>query len=315
MTLASLIFTGSLIANFYLLLMLGVTGSARSGAQVVVTPGDARNKVAVVRVDGLINAAAAEKFDQVMKRVELDSAVKALVVEVDSPGGSVTASDQIYHRIDQYKKAKGIKVVIAQGGLAASGGYYISCAGDYIMAQPTTMTGNIGVLLPRFNLSKLADKIGVEDVTLKANGADYKDAGSMFKAENSRDTAYMQALIDKSFDQFKAIVKAGRPGIQISAVANGKIFLAAEAKTLGLIDDDKGYPEQAYAQAALMAGITGKCQVVRFKETPSIMEMLSMRSNVPSPQGVNINGINVNLDAAGLQELLTPRLMYLWTGQ
>src|SRR5207253_10849619 len=172
-----------------------------------------------------------------MNQAEKDNDVKAVVIEVDSPGGSVSASDQIYHRIEQYKKAHpGTPLVISQGGLAASGGYYVSCAGDYIFAQPSTLTGNIGVLMPRFNVSKLMDKWGVQETTITSTGATYKNAGSMFKPANEKDDQYIQDLADKAFDQFKAVVQSGRKlkRAEVDKVADGRILIAADAKSVRL---------------------------------------------------------------------------------
>jgi protease-4 len=315
MTLATTIFGLSLAANVYLLLFSGLMQGGMGARQSVLVEGDALEKVAVIPVNGVIMTEASQQFERFIRMAENDGNVKALVIEIDSPGGTVTASDEIHHRIMEFKKKRpGVPVVATMGSLAASGGYYVACATDYVFAQPTTMTGNIGVLFPRYNVSRLADKWGVEETTLESTGADYKNAGSMFKPEDPKDVAYFQSIIDKSFTQFKNVVKDGR-GTKLTKpleqIANGQIYLGPDALTLGLIDK-VGYLEDAYAHAA--QGLK-KPQVVRYHNPPSFLDALSAKSNVGAVSASANSGVNVQLDWQKLQELTTPRMLYLWRGE
>ena len=237
---------------------VAVAGAAGEVRQTVIS-GEGSDKVAVVPIDGLIDDQSALTFDTLLKDVEKDSNVKALVVEVDTPGGSATASDEMWHRLDLFKKLKNIPVVIAMKGMATSGGYYVSSAGDYIYAEPGCLTGNIGVLFPRFNMSKLVNEYGVFESTLTATttGHSYKNAGSMFQPQNPEDEAYLQGLIDSIFGQFKSVVLNGRKGKLVDKtgdVFSGKAFIAADALARGLVDQI-GYPEAAYDYAAKTAGL------------------------------------------------------------
>jgi protease IV len=301
------------------LLAKNMGGGALSAKQTSLVDGDPAQRIAVVPLDGMIMDAEAQKFDRLLTSVEKDANVKAIVVQIDSPGGSVTASDEMFHRLQKFKQNKpNIPVVVSMGGLAASGGYYVACGADYLIAAPTTLTGNIGVLMPRYNVSKLMDKYGVEETTIVSSGATFKNAGSMFKPENAEDTKYIQDLADKAFAQFKDVVARGRNGKlkkPLEEIANGKIYLAADALALGLVDQ-VGYPQDAYEHAATKASLT-KPSVVKFQEQPTLIDLLTSRSTTAdrnaAAQGVTVNGINV--DAKGISELMTPRLMYLWRGQ
>src|SRR5207247_10426128 len=144
--------------------------------------------------------------DNVPKIIEKDSTVKDLVVKYNTPAGTIAASDEIYYLIRQYKTKTGLPVVVSMREMASSGGYYIACAGDQIYAEPTTWTGNIGVLMERFDLSKLADKYGVHDDTMRSTGADFKTAGSMFRELTPAERQYLQGLLDQAFTQFKDMV-------------------------------------------------------------------------------------------------------------
>jgi protease-4 len=312
LTLATTIFGLSLTLNLYLLIAHGLF-SGSSSRQSILVPGDPTQKIAVIPVQGIIAADATERFERFISSVEHDSGVQALVIDIDSPGGTVSASDEIYHRIIQFKKAHpNIPVVATLGGVAASGGYYVACAADYVFAQPMSLTGNIGVLWPSFNVSKLFEKWGIEETTLISKGATFKNAGSMFKPLTPEDREYMQDLIDKAFVQFKTVVATGRhlsPEV-VEKLANGKIYTAQDAKSASLIDDI-GYATDAFDYVAAKQGLSRK-YVVRYQDPPSLRDLLASQSNLP-PEGrtnVTINGIKV--DAAGLQDLLTPHLMYLW---
>src|SRR5687768_6876489 len=296
------------------------SGGGGSAIQSTVVSGDESQQIAVIPVNGIIESDVAQKFDRFLTRAQHDRNVKAVVIEVDSPGGTVTASDDIHHRIGQYKKAMGaqgknVPIVVTMGSLAASGGYYVACAADHVVAQPTTMTGNIGVLFPRYNLSKLAQEWGVEEVTLESTGANFKNAGSMFKPEDPEEIAYFQNIIDQAFVQFKDVVRQGRTGkgtfnpSQLDAIANGKIYMANEALKLGLIDQ-VGYAEDAYAHAASAAGLTNH-HVVRYQDPPSLMDALMSKTNVSNVK-TQASPVSVNIDWATVQEMTTPRMLYLW---
>ena len=150
---------------------------------------------------------AADRFDQMLTAAERDQHVKAIVIDVDTPGGAVTPSDEIYARIQRFKRQNPKRpVVVTMGGMATSGGYYIAVRGDYVFAQPTTLTGNIGVILPRYNFSKLAKSYGVEEVTVTAPAHGFKNAGSPMAPISPDDDKYYQGLIDAAYGNFKTAV-------------------------------------------------------------------------------------------------------------
>ncbi len=227
----------------------------------------------------------------------------------------------MYHRLDLFKSTHKIPVIIAMRGMATSGGYYVSAAGDFIFAEPGCLTGNIGVLFPRFNVSQTLSKYGAYETTLTATtkGHSYKNAGSMFQPENPLDEAYLQGLVDGTFAQFKQVVLTGRKG-KLSDIQNdifsGKAFIAADALSRGLIDQI-GYPDAAYDYAAKTAGLTS-WSVVKYQKNVSLFDTLSSRSNLPTGQassseaGLSLNGVAI--DAKTAAALFTSRPLLLWRG-
>ncbi len=326
---------GLWILVIVLLIGLGVSvliniaqlGGSLSGGDIrqTVISGEGSDKVAVVPIDGLIDESSEQTFDRELKEVEKDSGVKALVVEIDTPGGSATASDEMYHRLDRFKSDRKIPVVVAMRGMATSGGYYVSCAADYIFAEPGCLTGNIGVLFPRFNMSKLFDKWGIAETTITATvtGHSYKNAGSMFQPENPQDEVYLQGLIDGTFAQFKGVVLTGRKGKLVDKsgdIFSGKAFIAQDALDRGLVDKID-YPEKAYDYAASTAGLGGH-SVVRYTPNATRLRLLSARSDIRRGESgagagagsamVNIDGFSV--DARTVENLFSARPLLLWRG-
>jgi protease-4 len=318
-TFATTIFGISLMLNIYLLFLTGLMGD-HGGKSNTLVAGDPRQEVAVVPiVNQLITQKDADQLDTLLKQVEKNDNVKALVLRIDTPGGEVAPSDEMYHRILAFKAEKKIPVVVSMGGMATSGGYYTACAGDYLIAEPTTLTGNIGVLMESLNFARLCDKWGIQDTTLHSTGANYKTSGSMFREPTTQDTAYMTSLLDSIADQFHAAVNAGRAGKlnpkNMQEIFNAQAFPAKKAKELGLIDDDDGYLEDACKYAASRAGLTNMT-VVTYEEQPSLLKLITGKSGLPEPQAngaVKINGMAV--DSPQLNRLLNPEPLYLWKPQ
>ncbi len=320
MVILILVLLFSIILNVGLMVMVGAnSGLATNGIkETTLVDGDAKQKIVVVPiVNSMILEAQADLLNKMLDAADKDSAVKAIVLQIDTPGGSVSASDEMYHRILTYKIAHpGIPIVVTMGGVAASGGYYAACAADYLFAEPTTITGSIGVLMPQYNISGLAEKWGIQDTSIHATGAPYKTAGSMFNPPDPQDTKYFTDLIDADFAQFKSVVTTGRGSRltqPLTAIANGMAYTSGQAQTLGLVDAI-GYPADAFAYVSKKIGITGM-QVVKYEQNQTLIEMLTSQSSISPPKAtgsVQINGVQIN--AANLDELLTPRLLYLWRG-
>ena len=301
-----------------LVLIAGSLGGGPAGIQqLTVQPGGGADKIVVIPVRGIIDTGMSAQFDRFMDMAQADRAVKAVIIEIDSPGGTVTASDEIYNRIKTFKSKKPVPVVVSMGSLATSGGYYAACGADYVFAQPTTFTGNIGVLLPRYNFSKLMEKYGVEETTIVSTGAPFKNAGSSFRPESPVEKAYMQDLADSAFAQFKSVVSAGRSSklkANLEDVTNGKVFTANTALNMGLVDQ-VGYLEDAQAHAASTVGLSNPT-VVRYQNPPSLMDLLmAARSNIGPGIAAGGGGMAITIDQKLLHELSTPRPLYLWRGQ
>ena len=311
------------LASLGLNLLLGIAAAARAGHETVntttIADGDAKQKVAVLPiVNSLITAKSAEQLDKMFRDVDADADVKAVVLRVDTPGGEVAPSDQMNHAITAYKlKHKGVPVVVSMGSLATSGGYYAAVAADWLVAEPTTLTVNVGVYSESFNVAGLLDKYGVQDTTIRSSNTPYKTAGTPFRKPTPEELTYLQEMVDGFNTQFRAVVKAGR-GPKLTAkledVCNGKAYHADAALALGAIDQI-GYLDDACKYAAGKAGLT-KPQVVKFDPNPTLAELLtgssSGQSLVPTPAAAN--GVHVDLPALDrkLDELLDPRPMALY---
>lgn len=324
-TLATTVFGLSLMLNVYLLALVGATQSESTLTNAVETPlvagggGDPSQKVAVVKLEGVITDESAKPLIQLLDHVQADANVKAVVLEINSPGGGVTASDELYNRVLRLKKERGIPVFVSMNSLAASGGYYVAMASDKIYAGETTMTGSIGVLFQRFDLTGFADKYGVRMDAIVSDGAPYKDSGSPFKAMTDDELAYFKSLLNDARDVFKARIASGRPKLdkaKIDAAANGKIYSAKQASALGLIDSI-GYLGDACADVSKVAGLT-KPHVVRIERELSFAEKLfGPQASAKVPLGAatgNAGLANVNVDRALVDDVLRPRLMYVWQG-
>ena len=201
-----------------------------------------------------------------LRRAEEDEDVKAVIIKIDSPGGSVTASDILYSEIAGFKNRTGAKVVVAMMGVAASGGYYISLPADYILAHPTTVTGSIGVIFARPKVTDLMDKIGVA-VEVNKSGAD-KDMGSPFRQTSAAEEKIFQDLTDRLGVRFVDLVARHRklePEI-VAQISTARVYLANEALELGLVDEI-GYLASAVRQAKKLAGLAEDAKVVIYRRT------------------------------------------------
>jgi protease IV len=306
-TLATTLFGLSLTLNVYFLVMNGIVGATSGGLTASTLQDGALNQtVAVIEIRGVLSRETFDSFDRQLRAIEDDSSVRAIVLDIDTPGGGVNASDQIYQRILRYRKDRGRPVVALMGATATSGGFYVACAADKIVAQPTSITGSIGVRLDRISLAGFGDKYGVADRSLHSTGADYKTAGSLFKEDTPEQVAYLQALIDDAFEQFKKVVATGRnlKAEEVAALANGKAYTANQALPLKLVDKI-GYAADAYATAAEMASLT-RPRVVRYREEPGLFDAL----RVEEEASMSIR----SFDRETLDRLFTPRLVYLWNG-
>ncbi len=234
-----------------------------------IISGSGRDKVLLVDItgvmarkgSGLLSLPWSKKEDMVARLAEelemarQDKNIKALLVRIDSPGGTVAASDLIYHQIKEYSRETKTKVVASMMGTAASGGYYAALAGDKIYALPTTVTGSIGVISLKLNAAGLMKKLGLETETVKS--APLKDMWSPFKPADEDARRIMQDLIDELFQRFKSLVKKERPRMtpkQLERATSAQIFTARQALELGLIDKI-GYPEEAFEEAKRLAGL------------------------------------------------------------
>ena len=256
----------------------------------------------VTRVRGLL--AIARKDDQ----------IKALLLDIDSPGGGVTASDIIYHELKKFRTETRKPVVALFGDVAASGGYYVAMAADHVVARRTTVTGSIGVISRFVIWSELLAKVGVAVETIKSpnanGGASLKDIGSGFRPMTEAERALLQALVTEMWQRFVEVVGEGRTGrLELDAVrklADGRVFTGQQALALKLVDE-VGYREAAIDKARELAKAPD-ARVISLKRIPSLGDLFAeLRSGVRAPDNL--------LQTAQQFGRESPRLMYLWTGR
>ncbi|MFQ5683367.1 MAG: signal peptide peptidase SppA [Candidatus Binatia bacterium] len=213
--------------------------------------------VGVLEIKGTINGS--RETIQNLKKFREAKKIKAVVVRIDSPGGAVAPTQEIYEEIEKLKKEK--PVIASLGGMATSGGYYIASACDRIMANPGTLTGSIGVIMELGNVEELMRKLGLKGYSIKSGPN--KDIGSPFRPLSSEGRAILQSLVDNVHSQFVRAVAKGRriPNAEIGRLADGRVYSGEQAKKLKLIDD-LGNMEDAIDLAATRGGIEGKPNII-----------------------------------------------------
>jgi protease-4 len=301
----------SVLANIALVLMLlGIvaiftTGQRSLLTEEVIRKGPGRTKIAVITIEGIINGEQAQNVYEQLKTARQDKHVEGLIVRVNSPGGTISGSDQIYNEIRKYRQEKNKPVIAFMQGVAASGGYYTSVACEKIIAEPTTITGSIGVISLYFVVQELLEnKLGILPVVVKSG--EKKDWPSTFEAPTEEQLQYLQdKLIIPAYERFVNIVIDGRGEMlsesRIRELADGSIFGAEEGLEEKLIDKI-GYLDEAIELVKSMAGIK-EAQVVEYRKPFSLAGLLNYR---------NENILKISRDT--LYEFSSPQIMYLWTG-
>jgi protease-4 len=327
-------FVGFLI--FFLLISLGVNAllfiyaaakgsSSLSGSETsttmnyftetLVEKGSTADKIAVIQLRGMIsydapgeggNSMVVEIVEQLRHAAE-DPKTKAIVLYIDSPGGEVTASDVIYNEVRRIKSEVKKPVVVYMGSLTASGGYYIAVGGNHLMANETTLTGSIGVIIQTINYRELFGKVGLEAMTFKSGA--FKDMLSGSREMTPAERDYVNGLVMQMYDKFVGIVARER-GLNEAKLrttwADGRIISAPDAKTAGLIDST-GYLEDAYNQARSLAGAPG-AKVVRYESQFNLARALRIFGE---SQHAN-RSVKVELGDGIIPKLKPGYCYYLW---
>ena len=273
--------------------------------EVELKAGDADAKVVHIDIEGVINVGSTfmgSDVSETKRRLEAaiaDPAVRSIVLRINSPGGEMTASDILYHAV---RDAAGKKpVVVYLDAMGASGGYYVACGGSHIMANETTLTGSIGVIIQTLNFEKLLDKVGLQSVVFTSGK--FKDMLSPTREMRPEERLYVQQMVTEMYDRFVEIVAEAR-GIAVedlkNGVADGRVLTGAGALAERLIDGT-GYIEEAYAKAREMGGAPG-ARIVKYGEDISIGNLLGLLGKA------DVNRADVQRVRIEVGEQLFPRL-------
>jgi len=240
-----------------ILVLIGVSAVFRGCSGLASGKG-----VGLIKIQGYIGSGI--DYRRIMRNLETckkDPRIKAIVLRINSPGGEVVPCQEIHQQIKGMNKP----TVASFGTVAASGGYYIACACDKIIADPGSITGSISVLMEFLNLTELTKKIGVKFEVVKSRK--HKDIGSPFREMTEEEKKLLKGVVDDVYEQFVDAVVEGRklPRNEILQIADGRIFSGRQAKNLGLVDEI-GTLQDAIKEAANLAGIEGEPEVIRFRE-------------------------------------------------
>jgi len=248
------------------------------------------DRIALIRIEGVI-LDAQETIGE-LKKFSENPAVKAIVLRIDSPGGGVVPSQEIYDAVRRVRTKSNKAVIASMGSVAASGGYYIAAATDRIVANPGTLTGSIGVIMEMANVEGLLQKIGVEGVVVKSGK--YKDVGSPLRKMSDEERGLLQTVMDDVHKQFIEAVAEGRslevPEVQ--ALADGRIFTGRQAKAAKLVDE-LGNLDDAIQLAADVVGIEGEPKVIEQRRRFSIRELLESKLSSVLPKFDFHSGVNL----------------------
>ena len=285
-----------------------------------IISGEGKDKVLLIDISGMLTTGKSSgileepslpaRIKEELTKAEEDEHVKAIVLRINTPGGSVTASDLVYHELTVFKKKRPVPVIASIMDLGTSGGYYIAMAADHIFAHPSTITGSIGVIMVTMNAEGLLEKVGVQPAAIVSGPK--KSMGSPFRPMNDEERAIFQGTIDHLFEQFLSVVKEGRPGLsmeQIRTVADGRIFTADIAKAKGLVDSI-GYLEEAVDLAKKEANLE-QAKVVTYTRGGGNRQNIYSRFDPPQIGPIGFPQV----DTHSLFNILTggtPQMLYMW---
>jgi len=278
--------------------------------------GTGKAKVLLIELSGLISAQdsgglvahpnAVAQVKEELQRAAEDEAVKAVVLRINSPGGTVTASDILYHEVRAFKERRKVSVVASIMDVGASGGYYVAAAADKIFVHPSSVTGSLGVIMLTMNARGLLDKVGVEATAVTSGPK--KDMGSPFRPMTEEERGIFQSVINSFYERFLTVVHEGRPNLspeQIRKLADGRIYSGEQAKAAGLVDA-VGYLEDAIEAAKQQAGLT-EARLVVYRRPGEYRPNIYARAM----GGVGLGDL-ASLDLMALVRGGTPQFMYLW---
>ena len=288
-----------------------------------VLSGEGRDKVLLIEISGVLTSAKPSgvldryfdrlslptRFKEELTKAADDEDVKAVVLRINTPGGTVTASDILYHELQELKKTRKIPVIASIMDLGTSGGYYVAMAADRVVAHPSSVTGSLGVIMLTLNASGLMEKIGVRADAVTSGP--HKDMGSPFRTMTDQDRVIFQGVIDNFYARFLRVIEQGRPNLKpetIRQLADGRIYSATQAKDHGLVDMI-GYVDDALELAKKEAGIE-EARVVMYQRVGGYHPNIYAQG----PGALERTGWSFpKLDPVSL--LLaggTPSFMYLW---
>ncbi len=292
----------------------------RGKLQETVLSGKGEEKILLIDISGPLstghstglfaNPSLPARVKEELTIAQNDPHVKGLVLRINTPGGTVTASDVLFHELQQFKQKRKIPMVTSIMDMGTSGGYYVAMATDRIFAHPSTITGSIGVIMLTVNAQGLLEKIGVEPSPIMSGPK--KSMGSPFRPMNEEERAIFQGVIDHLYDRFLTVVKEGRPNLEsfdIAKLADGRIYTAEIAKTQGLIDEI-GYLDDAIAYATKAADLE-QAKVVTYTRGRPAHQNIYSHQDIPQIESVGVPPLDTNWFLRTISGG-TPQFMYMW---
>jgi len=298
--------------------LIKVSPQIESFEEIVVEEGSAVEKILLIDIDGPISnrpkktlvgfrsdTGMVDRIREILKKAEKDKNIKGILLRVNSPGGTVTSSDIIYHEIKSFKERFKVKVYVSVIDVAASGGYYVALAGDSIMVHPTSLVGSIGVLALKLNLEGLMDKVGVEWEVVKSSKK--KDFMSPFRPLTKEERELFQETIDRYYDRFVDLVVLNREGLdvkEVRALADGRVYNSRQALNNHLVDSI-GYLKDL-VELAKKELDQPDLKVVTYSRPREYKS--NYYSSMGSAPKINL----INLDLGFDWNLISPQFLFLW---
>ncbi|MFN0087624.1 MAG: signal peptide peptidase SppA [Blastocatellia bacterium] len=304
-SLAWIFVIGAILCGLFVVSLFAIMAFSLDGDGFKGGSGD---RIAVIPIEGVIDGEMAKRVNRHLKQYGDDSRVKAILLRIDSPGGSVSPSQEIYREVKRIKEEKKKKIVVSMASVAASGGYYIACPADRILANPGTVTGSIGVIAEWLNYKDLAAWAKLKPVVFKSG--EFKDTGSPTRDLSEADRKFFQNMIDELYAQFVQAVAEGREGKgpqgvelnleRVRALSDGRVYTGEAALKNGLVDELGNYEDAVKATAKLI-GIKGEPGIVtppKPREGYTLLDLLFSATKITSVSPSELPNQLINVDTS-----------------